>query len=89
MSRSWKNGSTYRWRQVRAIVLANNQATNGGRCNLAVRGVCTLTATQVHHTKGKAYGDDMRYLMAVCAPCNQHVGDPNRGHINPQPKTNW
>ena len=78
MSHAWKGGSTRRWRQVRALVLANNQATNAGRCTLTIQGVCTGQATQVHHVLGKANGDDPRYLTAVCGECNRHVGDPNR-----------
>jgi hypothetical protein len=84
MSRSWTKGSTTRWRKLRAAILLANQQENRGRCTLQVPKVCTGTATQVHHLKGKAHGDDPRYLAAVCAACNLHVGDPNKG--NPQPK---
>jgi hypothetical protein len=67
------------------MVLANNLATNGGRCTLQLEGVCTGQATQVHHTLGRAAtGDDPRYLTAVCKACNLSVGDPVRH--NPQPK---
>ena len=85
MSRAWRGGSTTAWRRLRAVVLANNQATNQGRCTLAVPGVCVGEATQVHHTLGRSVtGDDPRFLAAACGPCNRHVGDP-RKH-NPQPK---
>lgn len=85
MSKAWAGGSTTAWRKTRALVLANNQATNGGRCTLAIPDMCTGQATQVHHTLGRnVTGDDPRYLAATCAECNQHVGDPTKH--NPQPK---
>lgn len=38
---------------------------------------CTRYADTVHHTRGRAVtGDDPRYLAAVCAACNGHVGEP-------------
>lgn len=89
MSRSWKGGSTRAWRVVRARVLLNNQATNKGMCTLAVPGVCTGTADQVHHVKGKQYGDDQRYLAAVCRACNLHVGAPDRKSVKPRPRSTW
>ncbi|GLI00318.1 hypothetical protein Pa4123_55940 [Phytohabitans aurantiacus] len=89
MSRSWRKGSTRRWRKLRAKVLASNAMENKGRCTLQIPGVCTTTATCVHHTRGKAYGDDPRYLAAACEPCNLHVGDPTRHSPPPQPRSRW
>lgn len=83
---AWDKGSTRRWRRIRAGVLEENRRTNGGRCALAIPGVCTREATCVHHTVGRAIsGDDPRYLVASCQPCNQHVGEPSR-QPSPQPK---
>ncbi len=79
MSKSWGKGGTRAWRKRRAQVLADNQRASGGRCRLAVADVCTLAATQVHHVRGRAAtGDDPRWLVASCRPCNLHVGDPQQ-----------
>ncbi len=75
MSRSWERGSTRAWRRLRALVLARD----GYLCRLRTE-VCTHRATCVHHTLGKAVtGDDPRYLVAACKPCNLKIGDPNKG----------
>jgi hypothetical protein len=100
MSRSWAKGSTTRWRKLRAAVLLANQAENRGRCQLDVgqgcprhhkpcEGICTGQATQVHHTKGKAYGDAIGHLVASCAPCNRHVGAPTTYNPQPTPRSRW
>lgn len=79
MSKAWAGGSTYAWRKVRTQVLQDNLLNNSGRCRLLIEGVCTTTATQVHHTLGRAVtGDDPRYLLPVCKPCNLKVGDPTK-----------
>ena len=68
-------GSTRAWRRIRAQVLARD----GYVCQLRLPGVCTIHATCVHHTIGKAVsGDDPRYLVASCQPCNGRIGDPQR-----------
>ena len=70
-------------------MLANNLATNGGRCTLLTK-VCTGQATQVHHTLGRAVtGDDPRYLQAVCEACNLHVGDPAKHEPRPKLRSQW
>lgn len=90
MSRSWARGSTSAWRRLRARVLRDNLLTNDGRCTLAIDGVCTGQADSVHHTLGRAItGDDLRYLAAVCAACNLHVGEPRRSSPDPKPVTKW
>lgn len=100
MSRSWAKGSTYRWRRIRKDVLLANQAENKGRCQLNVGvhcarhdrrcpGVCTGLATQGHHVKGKAHGDDPRYVIAVCRACNLHVGNPRNISPEPRPISKW
>lgn len=77
MSEAWKGGSTRAWTKQRRRVLDQNQIVNGGRCALAIAGVCTIWAKQVHHVKGRAVtGDDPRWLAATCAACNAHIGDP-------------
>lgn len=74
MSRSWQGGSTRRWRKIRAIVLDRD----GHLCQLRLD-VCTGTATQVHHTHGRAVtGDDPAYLVAACRECNLKIGEPAR-----------
>jgi hypothetical protein len=79
VSRAWAKGSTRRWRRLRAVILANNAATNQGRCNLSLPDVCTGQADTVHHTLGKdVTGDDPRYLMATCRACNLSIGDPRK-----------
>jgi len=87
MSKSWSKGSTRGWRRVRAQVLARD----GYRCQLRLPGKCTSVATCAHHTKGKGVtGDDPRYLVAACDPCNLAVGDPTRRTDPPaQPVTRW
>jgi hypothetical protein len=58
-------------------VLALNAEQNEGRCVLAIAGVCTGQATCAHHVLGRAVtGDDPSYLVAACAACNLHVGEP-------------
>lgn len=90
MSHSWAKGSSRGWRRTRAAVLAANKLENGGRCTLQIPRVCTGAADQVHHVQGKAVtGDDPRYLVASCGPCNRHVGQPNRHSPKPRPTSNW
>lgn len=90
MSSAWKGGSTRRWRRIRAGVLAANMRENGGRCGVAIVGVCTGEATCVHHTLGRAVtGDDPRYLVASCKACNLHIGEPARHAPQPKRVTEW
>lgn len=78
VSKNWPSGSTRAWRTVRAEVLDANGVTNGGRCRLAIPGICTEWATQVHHTVDRAVvGDDPAYLLAACRECNVRVGEPS------------
>lgn len=71
-SRSWPNGSSPAWRRVRRRVLDRD----GQRCQLRMAG-CTTIATHVHHTRDRAeVGDDPRYLLAACSPCNHRAGSP-------------
>lgn len=90
MSRSWKGGSTRAWRKLRERVLEENRLTNGGRCTLAIVGVCTIWANTVHHVKGKAAtGDDPRWLAAVCKACNLHIGEPPLSAPEPRRVSRW
>ncbi|XTZ16408.1 HNH endonuclease [Micromonospora echinospora] len=96
MSRSWKGGSTRAWRRTRALVLLRD----GYQCRAHADGwcarvpgvhVCTEHATQVHHTLGRSTtGDDPAHLVAACASCNRHIGDPT-AHVDPplKPVTRW
>ncbi len=71
-------------------MLLRNQQEQGGRCQLGVEGVCTGVASVVHHKLGRARtGDDERFLEAVCAECNAHVGDPLKYHTNHRPISRW
>lgn len=82
MSRRWKAGSTTAWRKIRAQVLDRD----AHRCQLRLAGICTHTATHVHHTRPRELaGDDPAHLVAACAPCNQAVGDPTRHDPAPRP----
>lgn len=89
MSTSWGKGSTRRWRVLRKAVLDANTLENGGRCQLAIPGVCDGQATQVHHVRGKHMGDSPVDLMPACAPCNRHVGQPGRSSPEPRPVSRW
>lgn len=86
MSRAWARGSTTAWRKLRARVLARDQHL----CQIGLEN-CTVTATHVHHTKGKAYGDDPDHLVSACASCNLAIGDPMRRDHDPapRPRSNW
>jgi 5-methylcytosine-specific restriction endonuclease McrA len=87
MSRSWARGTTPAWRKLRAQILARD----GGRCQIELPDICTREATHVHHMRGKAFGDDPRWLIASCAACNLAVGAPNRAgnQPTPNPRSNW
>jgi hypothetical protein len=52
---------------------------------------CTGVATQVHHVLGKRVsGDDPRYLIGVCGPCNRRAGEPAKQPDPPAtPVTQW
>jgi hypothetical protein len=86
MSTAWAGGSTRAHRQARARVLERD----GGRCQVKIPGICRTIADQAHHTLGKGItGDDPAHMIASCAPCNQHVGDPTRHDPTPTVKTWW
>lgn len=71
-------------------MLAENVRTNHGRCVLAIVGVCTGDAREVHHVLGRAMtGDDPRYLVATCRACNLKVGDPMAGQPRHKRVTRW
>lgn len=85
MSAGWAQGSTAGWRRIRRAVLLRD----GYRCRIALRGTwrtrqgelrrCAGRADCVHHTHGRQVtGDDMRYMVAACMPCNLKIGDPTR-----------
>jgi hypothetical protein len=51
---------------------------DGYLCQLRLPG-CATTADCVHHTAGRSVtGDDPRYLVASCTPCNLKLGDPTK-----------
>lgn len=91
MSRSWRDRTGYHsYRHRRASILAANRHDNGGRCTLNIPDTCTGTATQVHHVKGKRYGDETKHMVPACAECNRAVGDPARtANPDPTPHSTW
>jgi 5-methylcytosine-specific restriction endonuclease McrA len=90
VSKAWGKGSTPEWRRIRADILLENLIRNEGRCTLAIPGVCTKEANQVHHTVSRAIvGDDRAYLVAVCRECNLKVGDPSKNSPQPKRVSNW
>lgn len=96
MSQSWANGSTRRWRRIRAAVL-HRDASAGWVCRAHEEGwcarkpgqhTCTRTPNDGHHTQGRALtGDNPDFIVASCHACNLHIGDPTTGvqpiHANP------
>lgn len=90
MSHAWRDRTNYsRYRVIRAAILRANKAEHRGQCTLQIEDVCTGDATCIHHVKGKAYGDDPKYMVPSCTACNLHIGEP--GHDSPAPKqvSNW
>jgi 5-methylcytosine-specific restriction endonuclease McrA len=88
MPRGWagQGGSTRAWLRRKAEVIERD----GRRCQLRIEGVCTKIATTAHHTVGKSVtGDDPRYLVAACQPCNLKVGDPTKADPEPRPWGGW
>ena len=85
--RNWPNGSDRGWRRIRAGVLQRNVLEHGGVCQVQVAGVCTGgQADTVHHILGRGVtGDDERYLIACCRPCNLHIGEPGKKNAEPLP----
>jgi hypothetical protein len=97
MSRSWSGGSTRAWRRTRAHVLARDRyrcrAHQDGWCHRAnpADHHCTDHAPlhgpdpgHAHHTHGRSVtGDDPAYIVAACAPCNRHIGDPTKNDDPP------
>lgn len=87
MSRSWKHGSTTRWRRIRAAVLQRDHHT----CAIKGKG-CTTHATHVDHIVPKhAGGDDaMTNLRAACETCNLSRRRSNPDHEPPPRRiSNW
>lgn len=98
VSKSWAGGSTTRWRRLRLEVLARD----GWRCRIALAGTwvtrrgetarCLGRADCAHHTRGRSVtGDDPRFIVAACSPCNLRVGDPTKAVVDPRPRprTKW
>lgn len=86
MSAGWKGGSTRAWRQLRAARLAMDR----GQCQLRLAR-CTGVATTVHHLDGVKRGliVPLDRLVAACAWCNGHVGDPDKHNPKPIKWTVW
>lgn len=84
MSRSWAKGSTAKGRKIRLYVLQRD----GWLCQLQLEH-CTTKATDAHHLDGKRAGDHPARMVAACAWCNGHTGDPTRHDPPPQPLERW
>lgn len=51
---------------------------------------CTGAGDHVHHTMGRGVtGDDERYLVTSCGPCNLSAGDPTTHDPEPRPRSSW
>lgn len=92
MSNAWAGGSTRRWRRTRTRV------ANRGRwvCQLCGQPISPHLrdphprSLAIHHTMGKAHGDDERYLVATHRACNLAAGDPTAApDPQAQPMTKW
>lgn len=92
MSAGWKNINRRYWHDhIRPQAMRRNQITHGGKCELAIEGVCTGRAEQVHHVLGVSVSPyDLRYLQAVCRACNNKIGDPQKYKDPPsKPLPHW
>lgn len=104
MSKAWRGGSNREWRKIRAFVLWRDgyqcRAHADGFCEQARNPrphTCTGKAHatgphagHAHHLNGKAHGDDPRFIVAACQPCNLHIGDPSKhADPTPNPRTRW
>lgn len=106
MSTSWDNGSTRRWRTTRAAILDRDghrcrmgdpthpigkHQPRSPDCEWADDYRGRRGPLHVHHTRGRAItGDDPRYMVTSCGPCNLAVGDPTKTtDPPPQPMTRW
>lgn len=62
-------------------------------CRVRVPGICVGVSypMHVHHMDGVGAGDRLDRLVAACAPCNLHIGDPvKRGDDPPcRAVTKW
>lgn len=89
----WHGGSTRAWRRIREEVFA----AKGRTCLLAFEPWgdddnqrCSTVATEVHHTEDRdVVGDDPRFLIPACQPCNLKAGDPTRDRADPDPLPSW
>ncbi len=101
---AWTKGSTRRWRLIRAYVLSRDgyrcRAHADGWCARSSDRAHTCTgraelsgphAGHAHHTKGRAKtGDNPDHIVAACAACNLHIGDPTvQPDPEPAPRTRW
>jgi 5-methylcytosine-specific restriction endonuclease McrA len=88
MSGNWAGGSSYAWKKIRRAVILRD-----GECKLRSSPRCNGRPETVHHTQDRAVvGDDPRFLIAACGPCNYGYGDPtDPKHGNPpaNPRTRW
>jgi hypothetical protein len=61
---------------------------DGNTCQLRIPGICTEVAEHAHHTLGKGVSELDADIVAACAACNLHVGDPRQADP-PHKVTQW
>lgn len=99
---NWATGGGREWRELRAKILERDgyrcRAHDDGWCDKALNphphtclGAAPLAGGEAHHTLGRGLtGDDPRYIVGSCRPCNQHIGDPTRVPDPPaRPVSTW
>lgn len=79
---SQRNGSTRRWRAVRARVIRRDPL-----CQLGLPGCTTVSTTADHIVPFARGGDlyDMSNLRGACFPCNRKKSDRLDEEIESQP----
>ena len=84
----------YHWRRLRPIVYARD----GGICHICHKHIDPNLryphpmSYDMHHTRGRHTGMDLRFLAPSHRVCNQRLGDPMRKEIeDPRPRgvTRW
>lgn len=74
---------------MRRAVLARDlllaRRTGESWCRVRIPGVCVGEGVpmHVHHLDGVGHGHNPARLVASCAPCNLHIGDPTKGPPDP------
>lgn len=81
MSDCWRNrdASEYRlYQRNRKQLFADNLEATGGKCTLAIDGVCTGKQEQAHHIYGVCAGM-LGPIVPACGACNRYLGNVTKG----------